>query len=186
MKALIIIDMGVKDVKKRRDKGVLIKNQLKLIKAFNDARQLVILTGGAKSGRNKPTTNPVMLRLWGNELSKNPEENKLIPELLHSDYDYYIVKPEYSAFYKTRLENICRKRKINELYFAGIYSGCCVYFTAADAAMRGIQPYLVSDASGAPNAKIHKKNIAKYSDVLGPVLSTNQVIKKIKPASHNL
>ena len=177
MKALIIIDMFVRDVKKRKDKNILISNQLILIKAFKYAKQKVILVGGSKTGKAKQQKNPVMLKLWGKETSKNPEENKLIPELLNSNYDHYIEKEEYSAFYKTKLESICKKEKINELYFAGISSGVCVYFSAADSAMRGIQPYLVTDASGAPSREIHKENIKKFKEIIGPVISTDELIK---------
>lgn len=180
MKALIIIDMLVRDIKNRKDKNKLRSNQLKLIKTFKNAKQKVILVGGSKSGNDMPTRNPVMLRLWGNETSDNPEENKVVPELLNLDYDYYIAKSEYSAFYRTKLESICKKEKISELYFTGISSGVCVYFSAADAAMRGIQPYVISDASGAPSKNTHRQNLKKYKDILGPVLTTSETIKKIK------
>lgn len=180
MKALIIIDMFVRDVKDRKDKHILIKNQLRLIEAFRKAKQKVILAGGEKSGNPTNHINPVMVRLWGPEESKNPEENKIVGELLNSYYDYYIPKKEYSAFFKTRLESICKKEKINGLYLAGISSGVCVFFTAADAAMRGIQPFIVTDASGAPSLKTHKKNLEKYKDILGPAITTKELIKKLK------
>lgn len=180
MKALIIIDMFVKDVKKRKGKNKLVSNQLKLMKAFRDARQKVILVGGEKSGKFKLNQNPVMVRLWGQEASRNPEENKLVPELLASEYDYYVVKSEYSAFYKTRLEKICRKEKITELYSAGLYAGVCLYFSAADAAMRGIQPYLISDASGSSDEKTHTINQRRFKTALGPVISTSGLLKKLK------
>ena len=179
MKALLIIDMIVRDVKKRSDRKSLISSQLKLILAFKKAKQKIILAGGDKSGKPSKHVNPVMLRLWGHEESKNPKENKVIPELLNSYYDYYINKKGYSAFFKTKLESICKKEKIKEIYLAGIYSGVCVYFSAADAAMRGILPILVTDASGAPNKKLHKLNISRYTDILGPAITTNKVLKKL-------
>lgn len=180
MKALIIIDMVVRDVNKRKDKDRLISNQLRLINVFKKNKQKVIIVGGAKDGKDKGTKNPVMLRLWKNEILKDPDKNKVIPELLDSKYDYYIDKSEYSAFFKTDLEKICKNNKITELYLAGIYSGVCIYFTAADAAMRGIFPVLVTDASGAPSLKTHKQNIKKFKEVLGETLTTNEVIKRLK------
>jgi len=65
MKALIIIDMFVRDIEKRRDRNKLISNQVKLMKAFRAARNKVIIAGGSKSGKASKTKNPVMLRLWG-------------------------------------------------------------------------------------------------------------------------
>jgi nicotinamidase-related amidase len=69
--------------------------------------------------------------------------------------------------------------RITELYFCGIYSGCCVYFSAADSAMRGIQPYLVIDASSSTSARQHALNRANFEAMLGPVMTTNQVLKSI-------
>ncbi len=57
-------------------------------------------------------------------------------------------------FLRTNLEEYCKKKKINEIYLCGVYSGCCVYFSGAGAAMRGIQPYLVTDASSSESKKI--------------------------------
>jgi len=179
-KALVIIDMIVRDVAKRVDKARLIKNQLRLMKAFLDAGEYVILAGGNKTGIPPKTKNPVMMRLWGDEHSANPAENKIVPELLRARHSFYINKPEYSAFFHTNLEQICRKHRIGEIYFCGIYSGVCVLFSAADAAMRKIQPFLVSDASGSVNLEAHKKNIQRFSEILGPTLTTNELISLLK------
>jgi len=180
MKALIIIDMVVRDVKNRKDRNNLIKNQLLLIKAFNKKKQKVILTGGRKDGKYVPPKNRVMLSLWGDEESKSPEENKVIPELLGSKYDYYIDKAGYSAFFRTGLERYCKKHKITELYLAGIFSGVCVYFTGADSAMRGILPIIVSDATGAPSEKRHKINVENFSELLGKAMTAKQILNKLK------
>jgi isochorismate hydrolase len=180
MKALIIIDMFVRDVESRYDKNKLIKNQLKIIKAFKNAKQKVIVVGGNKSGKSEKQTNPVMLKLWGNENSSNPTKNMIISELMNLKYDYYVIKSEYSAFFKTKLEAYCKKNKITELYLAGISSGCCVYFTAADAAMRGIFPILISDASGSPDDETHKKNQDDFKTLLGEVVSSDTVINRLE------
>jgi len=179
-KGLIIIDMLVRDVKNRKDKDMLIKNQLNLIAAFNKSKQPVILTGARKDGRTLgKNPNPIMLKLWGNEESKNSEENKLVPELLSSNYNYYIDKSGYSAFFKTKLEKICKKEKIKELYLCGISAGVCVYFTGVDASMRKIMPFLVIDASGSPSAKTHNRNITNFREILGSTISTRELMRKI-------
>jgi isochorismate hydrolase len=180
MKALIIIDMCVRDVKDRYDKKKLIANQLKLIEAFNKAKQKIIVTGGKKNGKEAPTKNKLALEMWGDEISKEPEQNKIIPEILNSKYDYYINKHRYSAFFKTTLEKICKKEKITEMYFAGISSGICVHYTGVDAYMRDIRSILISDASGAPDEKTHNQNINRWKTALGKVMTTKEVIKNTK------
>ena len=187
VKALIIIDMFNADVQRRKDKRRLITNQLKLIRAFKKKGYAVILT----KGKTGVSVNPVMKRLWGDEYagrSKKPEIARreflhnvaIIGELKQINPDKIISKREYSAFYKTDLERYCKRHRIDELYFCGISSGCCVYFSAADAAYRRIQPYLVTDASGSVNEARHHKNIDDFRTLLGTTLTTKQVLKQLK------
>ncbi|MBU0894818.1 MAG: cysteine hydrolase [Nanoarchaeota archaeon] len=154
MKALIIIDMFNADVSKRKDKNKLISNQLKLISTFKKKGHKVILTKGKLGAK----ANPVMNRLWGDEYAPkkgNKKEKRdkflwnisIIDALKKTNPDKIISKEAYSAFYNTDLEKYCKKNKVNELYFCGISSGCCVYFSGVDAVYRRIQPFLVTDAS---------------------------------------
>lgn len=180
-KALIIIDMFVRDIKGRRDGKSIIENQIKLINAFNKSKMPVIIVGGRKDGKqSKAPFNPVMVKLWGKEESKNSEDNKIVLELLNSKYDYYVHKLEYSAFFRTNLERICKKEKIKEIYIGGISAGVCLYFTAADAAMRGILPILITDASGSSSEKYHKKNINNFKEILGDAISTKEALKRVR------
>lgn len=184
-KALIIIDMLVNDMSGLYCSKKIIKNQVKLVEAFKKKKHKVILVGGNKDGKpsgNPTKPNPVMMRLWGDESKKKgkplpAEQLRVIPELLNGPYDLYIKKREYSAFYKTNLESYLKKNNIKEVYLAGIYAGCCVYFTGADAAMRGIQPILVKDASASPSPESLKKNIDNFKTFMGPAINTKKVIE---------
>jgi nicotinamidase-related amidase len=181
-KALIIVDMYNADVHKRKDKNKLISNQLKLISAFKKKGCKIILTRG-KLGV-KP--NPVMDKLWGDEYHGNGNRKKflwnisIIDELKNTNPDKIIHKEAYSAFYNTDLEKYCKKNKITELYFCGISSGVCVYFSAVDAVYRRIQPYLVKDASGSVSDKQHKTNIGNFKTAIGPVLTTKEILEGLK------
>ena len=179
-KALIIIDMNARDVKKLYNCAESIKNQLKLIDAFLKRKQKVILVGGSRSGKvsARSRRNPVMVRLWGREGEHDSAGNKIIPELMRAHHDKYICKSEYSAFFRTDLERYCKKNKIDQLYFCGIYAGCCVYFSAADAAMRQIQPYLVTDASSSVSPAWHRKHIKNFTTFIGPAITTKELLKK--------
>lgn len=176
-RALIIIDMLARDVHKLYNRKTILKNQVALMRAFTERMEKVILVGGPKSGVPRKKLNPVMRKLWGNENSQDPSKNKVIPALLGEHFDLYIDKPEYSAFFKTKLAQYCKQNKINELYFCGIYAGCCVYFSAADAAMRGIQPYLVIDAVASPSPKRTKMNADNFKTFIGPVVKTSELIR---------
>ena len=177
VKGLIIVDMSKSYRLDTYNAQKILDNQVKLIDAFNERRLPVIITTG--NPKSKP--NPIMIRLWGNESEENEKRglNSLVPEIANAKCSKLIKKPEYDAFFRTDLEEYCKKKKIDELYFCGVYSGVCVYFSAAGAAMRGIQPYLVTDASSTEHLNWHKRNCDNFKTVLGPLITTKQLLRKI-------
>lgn len=178
VKALIIIDMSKSYKLDTYNATEILDNQLKLIKHFDEKKLPIILVGGKSNGE----TNPVMVNLWGDETEVYEQRglNELMPELLNAPYTKRIFKSEYDAFFRTDLEDYCKEKNINELYFCGVYSGCCVLFSAAGAAMRQIQPYLVVDGSSTEQESWHKNNCNKFKTVIGPLITTAELINKLK------
>ena len=178
VKALIIIDMVESYKLDTYNAEEILKNQLRLIDAFNSKSYPVIMVMG---DTNAPS-NPVMVRLWGNESEEHAKKgiDQLVPELQNSKYSKMIKKPEYDAFFRTDLEEYCKNNNIDELYFCGVYSGVCVFFSAAGAAMRGIQPYLVVDAASSESPEWHERNSENFQVLLGPLITSDDLIKEIK------
>ncbi len=175
-KALIIIDMLKGYFEQIYNPKEILKNQLDLIREFNDAGLQVIIV----KGKDREQPNPVMERLWGDEFAGEPEKFELIEELKDVKQDLLLEKTEYSAFFRTGLDEFCEKNNITEMYFCGVFSGVCVYFSAVDAAYRKIQPYLVTDASSTSQKKWHVVNCDRFSEVIGPTISTKEVIINLK------
>ena len=50
--------------------------------------------------------------------------------------DYFVIKPQLSAFYATTLAALLPRLGVNRVVIAGIATDICVLFTAADAHMR--------------------------------------------------
>lgn len=187
VKALIVIDMFVKDIRGRFDEKELISNQIKLIKKFKELHLPIIFTG-AKFGTEP---NPVYDKLWGDEYgdeSKSEEEASeirhknlaIIPELINIGCDKFIEKEMYSAFFNTDLEQYCKDQNITELYFAGVSGGCCVHYTAVDAMYRKIQPIMITDATSSPDIETHKNNIEDFNVFIGPSMTTEDVLKSLE------
>ena len=175
VKALIIIDMIKGNTLDIYNSNEIISNQVKLIEEFNKNNLPVIVV----TGKSDAEKNPVMQRLWGDEFTDEPEKKELIPEVANSKHSIIIEKSEYSAFFQTRLEQYCKDNNIDELYFTGVYSGVCVYFSAVDAAYRKIQPYLVTDASTTEKQEWHDRNCNQFETVIGPLIRTEDVIKSL-------
>jgi isochorismate hydrolase len=176
-RGLIIIDMVKSYRLDTYNVKEILNNQIKLIDAFNKHKlPVIVVTGDPKA---KP--NPVMVRIWGNEAKKYKKKglNKLVPEIAEAKYNKLIKKSQYDAFFKTDLERYCKNKKIDKLYFCGVYSGVCVYFSGAGAAMRRIQPYLVTDASSTESLKLHKKNCIDFKEIIGQLITTKELLKEI-------
>ncbi len=75
-----------------------------------------------------------------NELSK-----KIISTIPVEEYDYFLIKPHYSAFYETPLQTLLQHLEVNHLIITGIAGNICVLFTANDAYMRKFQITIPSD-----------------------------------------
>lgn len=180
--ALIVIDMLEGYMKDTHNPKKIIKNIVKLIKEFKKRKKIVILS---VPDFNYSIKNPVMIKLWGEEFKNDPQGRKLIKELSHFKYDKIVKKHEYSTFYDTDFEKYCKQNKIDELYFTGVFSGCCVLFSAVDSAYRHIQPYLVTDAAGGPRKSLvdknwHKNTCDSFKLMIGPLITTNKLIHKLE------
>ena len=176
VKALIIIDMIKGNTLDIYNPNEIIFNQVKLIEEFNKHNLPIIVV----TGKPNAEINSVMLRLWGEEFAGESEKKELIPEIANSKHSIVIEKSEYSAFFQTELEQYCKDNNIDELYFTGVYSGCCVYFSAVDAAYRKIQPYLVTDASTTEKQEWHNRNCNQFETLIGPLIKTQKVIESLK------
>lgn len=139
VKALIIIDMLQGYMKDADNPPKIIENQIKLIKEFKKLKYKVILS---MHDPQKAAENPVMYRLWGEELKDDSEGKNLVKELTGITYDKVIKKAEYSVFYKTDVGEYCRKNQIDELYFTGIFAGCCVFLVQSMQLTAAFSPIL--------------------------------------------
>lgn len=174
VKALIIIDMSKSYKLDTYNAQEILDNQLKLIDAFN-AKDLPVIV---VTGDFDTSSNPVMKKLWGNESEDNEKLglNDLVSEIANAKYSKLVKKSEYDAFLNTNLKDYCDSNNIDELYFCGVYSGVCVYFSVAGAAMRHIQPYLVTNGASTENADWHKTNCTNFKGVLGPLVTTEELL----------
>jgi nicotinamidase-related amidase len=65
----------------------------------------------------------------------------LVPE----PQDYFVLKPEQSAFFATPMEGLLRDLKIRRVVLAGLAGDGCVLATALDANMHGFEVRVPSD-----------------------------------------
>ncbi len=105
---------------------------------------------------------------WGFELYKITPLEK----------DKFIIKNFMDGFYKTKLREYLKSKKISTLYFCGINTDVCVFHTAIGAAVRGYKVFIIEDATATPNKKNKKIFIDYMRDIVGikPILA-KEIVK---------
>lgn len=79
--------------------------------------------------------------------------------------DYVVEKVNYSAFFQTRLEYICRALDIDTLIVGGIVTNGGVASTVRDAHLREVHTILLSDGCAAFNPEVHAATLTSLGSV---------------------
>ncbi|MBP1970284.1 nicotinamidase-related amidase [Virgibacillus natechei] len=66
---------------------------------------------------------------------KNERSKQVIDTLKPDKDDYFIIKPQHSAFFQTPLQSLLNELNKTHLIMAGIAGDICILFTAKDAYM---------------------------------------------------
>jgi nicotinamidase-related amidase len=108
----------------------------------------------------------------------------------HSDlkiepHDVLLTKPRFGAFHGTDLEVILRSRGIDSVIITGITTDVCCDTTAREANARDFKVFFLSDAtttSANPPDEVQQATLELVSALFGQVLTTNEMMTKIKNA----
>lgn len=83
------------------------------------------------------------------------------------DRDHLVEKPSHSGFYRTGLEVLLRRMRIEHLILVGVAADICVLATAFDAHMRGFDLSVPCDCVAAENAEAELWALRHMARVLG-------------------
>lgn len=125
---------------------VLFEKIKKTVELFRHLSFPVLFTKHIDSASN------AMEKWWGHGFVKS---NSLSDIFIDTGEDTVITKESYDAFYKTSLENILLSMDIDQLFMCGVQSHLCIESTARSAFVRGFNPVIVLDATGAKNETLH-------------------------------
>jgi nicotinamidase-related amidase len=150
--ALLIIDM---------QKGC--KNDTKAKELFDGALEYINAAGQLfrEHGRDVIVIQDV-------EVGEGPGSQgfELVDELVVSEGDYFIRKEYNSAFWKTELDDLLKKRNIEFLVLCGFAAEYCVLFTYNGAVERGYNAVLLQKGVAGFDT-----NEVKSMQLLRPVIS---------------
>lgn len=102
----------------------------------------------AHPGRMSPGERGLLLDLWGQGMSSDPTDTRISGRVAPRPGEPVLTKWRYSAFYRTDLHERVRDHARDQLVVVGVFAHLGVLFTATDAMSRGLETFVVGDATG--------------------------------------
>ncbi len=177
--ALLVIDMQKYFIDEDADAFIpvgrfVLLQVKKLVEGYSEKGFPVIFT---RYGVERENAGDMMRKWWGEVLlTDNPQS--LIVEELDTGKGTVIVKPAYSAFFETNLEEILRTKSVKQLLITGVMTHLCCETTARDAFQRGYEVYFVIDGTGTYNEEIHKSSLRNLAGGFAVPVTTEEILKK--------
>ena len=109
----------------------------------------------------------------------------IVQKGFHADVDSYSGFWDNERRYKTELDDILKRNKIDTLFICGLATDYCVKFTALDAVELGYKVYLLEDACRGVNVKPNDaKNAISQMEKKGVEILTDgiSILKSLVPA----
>lgn len=111
--------------------------------------------------------------LWGPGLGEHPELAGLDPTLEPTARDVVFTKRRYNAFHGTVLAEQLATRGRDQLLVCGVYAHIGILATALDGFSRGIQPFVVADATADFSREDHDVALRQVARTCGVVTTVH-------------
>jgi len=116
-------------------------------------------------------------------LAPGSKEFELIDELKVEEGDILLDKDRYSAFFGTPLDLIFKEIGVKTVIITGLASNVCCESTAREAFFLNYRVIFVDDLNVTLNDEMHRWAVENIRLVFGYVLSSDEVIEKLRQGS---
>ncbi len=82
---------------------------------------------------------------------------KIVEQVKPTPNDYFVLKPQNSAFYSTVLETLLRHLQVRTLILCGLATDNCILFSAHDAYLRKFELFVPRDGCAAESSLAHRR-----------------------------
>lgn len=130
----------------------------RLARLFNDRGLPVISTRHVNRD-----DNAMMMGLWWRDVIRRENELSEIVDDLAFPFTNVIEKPQYDAFYETKLEDILREKGVSQVVVTGVMTHLCVESTARTAFIRGFEVIFPVDGTATYNEDFHISTLTNLS-----------------------
>ena len=117
----------------------------------------------------------------GDELRQsNPVAWRTLAPIRPQPSDYVVLKPRHSAFYCTPLELMLEALRVRRLVLTGVSATSCIWFTGADAHVRGYDVVVPRDGTAAEAAPLERAVLDLMKASLGASVPRSRDVR-LKP-----
>ena len=103
-----------------------------------------------------------------------------VEELGPQSGDYLVIGKSWNCFYRSEMDKLLRKLKVNTVIVTGIHTDACALLTANGAIERGYYVIYVNDGTAALHEDDHMCGIVAVGKAIGELKSTDQVIEMLE------
>ena len=127
---------------------------------------------------------PVRYRQWrdgGRPLSPASEDESSLnwPDMLTpADGDRVMVKPRFSAFFDTQLDDVLSREGINTVVLAGTTTPNCVRSTCYDALSLNYNVVVLEDATSSRTPEVQRANIEDMAYIGAHIMSVAEFLEQ--------
>ena len=157
--------------------GPLLRNVVRLRAAC--LRSNIPVFFSAQPGEQSQAERGLLWDLWGPGIIERPGAERLAAALTPGPTDVLVPKRRYSAFYETQLGEHLSQQGRDQLLICGVYAHIGCLATALDGFMRGIQPFVVSDATADFSREDHEVALRQVARTCGMVNTTHEAVLEI-------
>ncbi len=152
----------------------IVPNIQNLINFFHKKDLPIIATQHSNS---LDSTDPMNI-WWKNSILNDSYPFLLTNLLKFPKSTIFLQKHQYSAFYRTSLESILKKKRIDFLVITGVMTHLCCETTARDAFMRGFRTFIAIDGTATYTEKFHLGSLRALSHGFSICGSYQELMKK--------
>lgn len=120
-----------------------------------------------------------MIDWWnGDKIAKDSDGWQIIDEF-NTHGKIIIDKNQYSAFFKTDLDEKLKEVGIEDVIITGVMTNCCCETTARDAFMHGYRVFFINDATATVNEELHLATLKNMAFGFAIVQDTQGLVNDI-------
>lgn len=145
-----------------------------LIKKYTMKSLPIIFTRHLNSAQNAR----LMARWWKDLIHEDNPLSEIIKELYLPD-GIVLKKSQYDAFYETTLEDILKKKRVNQIVICGVMTNLCCETTARSAFMRGFEVFFTVDGTATYNESFHLASLLNLSHGFATLVLVNELLASL-------